>query len=320
MNNKSGAFQLEKSVPGTFLMQGALGGVLGGYVAALIGAIAWRKTDFVRTLELTNLTVFTGAIIGVIKATLMWAVVRLTGIQYRAFTRVAVTSILASLIIAVLGRQFDFDENFLPGCLIWSLSVGIPVALLVGSRVKPWEVFTFGSIAGATVNKQSPASNILRTLLTLPLRFMSIGAIALLLLYATPKIEVYDIDRILLVTLFLTVLLFYPLFSAYLTFRSPGKIALFVLGLVSNFPVILLSVACYRDYLRNPRSGEPLFNLLVCSSFIVAWTIFLVARLSAKTNPAPSLNIVDRKSIAYAKNLDHECLGSRFTEWQQRVA
>jgi len=320
MNNKSGAFQLEKSVPGTFLMQGALGGLLGGYVAALIGAIAWRKTDFVRTLELTNLTVFTGAIIGVIKATLMWAVVRLTGIQYRAFTRVAVTSILASLIIAVLGRQFDFDENFLPGCLIWSLSVGIPVALLVGSRVKPWEVFTFGSIAGATVNKQSPASNILRTLLTLPLRFMSIGAIALLLLYATPKIEVYDIDRILLVTLFLTVLLFYPLFSAYLTFRSPGKIALFVLGLVSNFPVILLSVACYRDYLRNPRSGEPLFNLLVCSSFIVAWTIFLVARLSAKTNPAPSLNIVDRKSIAYAKNLDHECLGSRFTEWQQRVA
>jgi len=320
MNNKSGAFQLEKSVPGTFLMQGALGGVLGGYVAALIGAIAWRKTDFVRTLELTNLTVFTGAIIGVIKATLMWAVVRLTGIQYRAFTRVAATSILASLIIAVLGRQFDFDENFLPGCLIWSLSVGIPVALLVGSRVKPWEVFTFGSIAGATVNKQSPASNILRTLLTLPLRFMSIGAIALLLLYATPKIEVYDIDRILLVTLFLTVLLFYPLFSAYLTFRSPGKIALFVLGLVSNFPVILLSVACYRDYLRNPRSGEPLFNLLVCSSFIVAWTIFLVARLSAKTNPAPSLNIVDRKSIAYAKNLDHECLGSRFTEWQQRVA
>ena len=320
MNNKSGAFQLEKSVPGTFLMQGALGGVLGGYVAALIGAIAWRKTDFVRTLGLTNLTVFTGAIFGVIKATLMWGVVRLTGIQYRAFTRVAATSILAFLIIAALGWQFDFDENFLPGCLIWSLSVGIPVALLVGSRVKPWEVFTFGSIAGATVNKQSPASNILRTLLTLPLRFMSIGAIALLLLYATPKIEVYDIDRILLVTLFLTVLLFYPLFSAYLTFRSPGKIALFVLGLVSNFPVILLSVACYRDYLRNPRSGEPLFNLVVCSSFIVAWAIFLVARLSAKTSPAPSLKIVDRKSIEYAKNLDHECLGSRFADWRERVA
>jgi len=320
MNNKPRAFQLEKSVPGTFLMQGALGGVLGGYVGALIGAIAWRETDFAGTLELTNLTVFYGAFIGVIKATLMWGVVRVTGIQYRAFTRVAASSILASLIIAALGWQFDFDEDFLPGCLIGSLSVGIPVALLVGSRVKPWEIFTFGSIAGATLNKQSTAGNIFRTLLTLPLRFMSIGAIALLLLFATPKIEVYDIDRLLLVTLFLTILLFYPLFSAYLTFRSPGKIALFVLGVLSNFPVILLGVACYRDYVRSPRWGEPLVNVVVCSSFIAAWAIFLVARLSAKTTAPPSLHIVDRKSIEYAKNLDHECLGSRFADWRERVA
>lgn len=207
MNSKPGAFQLEKTVPGTFLMQGGLGGVLGGYVAALIGVIVWRETDLVRMLWLLNATVLYGAIIGVIKATVMWGVVRLTGIQHRAITRVATTIILACLIVAALGWQFDLDEDFLPGCLVASLSVGIPVALLVGSRLKPWETFTFGSFVGA-----------------------------------------------------------------------PGSI--------SN---------------RLPA-------------------IFLVARLSAKTHPAPSLNIVDRKSIEYAKNVDHDCLGSRFADWQERVA
>jgi len=321
MNNKPGAFQLEKSVPGTFLMQGALGGVLGGYVAALIAAIAWNEDNFVMTLDLTSLAVFTGGIIGVSKATLMWGVVRLTGIKYRAVTRVASTSILASLFVAVVGRQLEFDEKFVRGSLVWALSVGIPVALLVGSKVKPWELFTFGSIATGEVGHRSGSRSILATLGTLPLRFLGIFAPALLLLYFTRGFaRAHDIDDVLALILVVSVACFYPLFSTYLTFRSPRKIVLFVLGVIINFPMILVWVIAFRLYLQ-PRPHEVVFiNVVISSSFLVAWLIFLIVRLGVKLSPVPSLSISSNKSIADAPNLDNQCLGSRFTEWQQRVA
>ncbi|HEY0726324.1 MAG TPA: hypothetical protein VGD41_20565, partial [Pyrinomonadaceae bacterium] len=91
MYRKQVAFQLERTVPGTFLMQGLLGGVLGGFVAAYIAALAWKEENFVMTLDLVSLAVFTGGIVGIIKATIMRGVVYLIGIQYRALTRVAAT-------------------------------------------------------------------------------------------------------------------------------------------------------------------------------------------------------------------------------------
>ena len=312
--NTSVSFQLEKSVPGTFLMQGALGGVLGGYVAALIAAIAWRG-DFAMNLNLTSIAIATGTIIGVIKATVMWGVVRWTGIQYRALTRVTVTAILAFLSITTIGRQINFDEKFLRGALIWSLSVGIPVALLVGSRVKPWKLFTFGSVASGTVDQRSVLRNDLATLGTLPLRFMSIAAIALLLLYLSPLFtKAYNFDEVLALTLLVNVVGLYPLFSAYVTFRTPQKLVLFLLGVILNFPLILISVISVRKFFRHRWSEEPLVIVVICGLFVVAWVIFLIARLSVRTSSG-SLNINNQKP-----SVDHECLGSRFAEWQQRVA
>jgi|GEM_PF-2305386 len=321
MYRKQGAFQLEKTVPGTFLMQGLLGGVLGGFIAALAATIAWGEDKFLMTLDLTSLAVFTGGSIGMIKATLMWGVVRLTGIQYRAVTRVAATTILAFVSIAVIGRQVDFDGGFLRGCLIWTLSVGISVALLVGSRVKPWKLFTFGSIAAGDVDQRSRLRKIVATLGTLPLRFGSIVAIALLLLYAAEFTRETTIDNVLAISFYLSVALFYPLFSAYVSFRSPRKIVLFGLGVVINIPMILLTVLGFRAYLERPQYGEQAFLFaMIFSSFLGAWVIFLIARLGAKLSPASSLSITSNKSIAAAPNLDHQCLGSRFSEWQHHAA
>jgi len=319
MNSKPGSFQLENSVPGTFLMQGALGGMLGGYVAALIAAIAWRG-DFAMNLNLTPVAISMGAIIGVIKATVMWVVVRWTGIQYRALTRVIVTVILAFLSIAVIGRQIGVDEKFLRGTLIWSLSVGIPVALLVGSRVKPWKLFTFGSVASGAIDQRSVLRNDLAILGTLPLRFMSIIAIALLLLYlSTAFTKAYNFDEVLALALLLNVVGLYFLLSAYVTFRTPRKIVLFLLGVILNFPLILISVISVRKFFRHRWSEEPMVIVVICGLFVVAWVIFVIARLSVRTSSG-SLNINNQKPVERVSNLDHECLGSRFAEWQQRVA
>ena len=321
MYRKHVAFQLEKTVPGTFLMQGLLGGVMGGFVAAIIAAMAWKEDSFVMTLDLASLALFTGGIVGMIKATLMRGLVLLTGIQYRASTRVTATIILAFLSFVVAGRQANFEDTFLRGCLIWALAVGIPVALLVGSRVKPWELFTFGSMAAGEVDQRSGSRSVLATLGTLPLRFLSITASALLALYGASKFTaVHNLDEVLLVTLFLSTVGFYPLFSAYISFRSPRKIVLFVLGVVINFPITLLGLLAFREYLKGRPSTEPFMFTVLFGSFILAWVIFLIARLSAKLSPAPSLSISSNKSIAAAPNMGHECLGSRFAEWQQRVA
>ena len=190
MYRKHVAFQLERTVPGTFLMQGLLGGALGGFVAAVTAAIALKENIYLMTLDLAALAVFTGGIVGIIKATLMWGLVHLTGIQYRAITRVTVTCILTFLGVAVAGRQINFDNGLLRDCLIWALSVGMPVALLVGSRVKPWQLFTFGSVATGEVDQRSGSRSILATLGTLPLRLLSIAAPALLALERT-----FHVDR-----------------------------------------------------------------------------------------------------------------------------
>jgi len=313
-------FQVEKTVPGTFLMQGLLGGMLGGFFAALIAIIAWNEDNFWGALNLGIAGVCTGAIVGVIKSILIWGVYRLTDTRLTAVARVSGTTIVTALFIALLGRQFNFDESFLPGCLVWALSVGIPVALLVGSSVKPWELFTFGSIAAEDdLDERSGSRSILRTLCTFPLRFLSIGTLAISLLYvALEARNVHFPGEIPGAFLCFFIVGVYPLFSAYVTFRSPRKTVLIACGVIFNIPVALVGLFSYGAYDKAHWLGElPLIISAYCGCYLIAWLIFLVARLSLKVN-APSLNI--NKSIAAAPNLGHHCLGSRFVEWEQRVA
>jgi hypothetical protein len=158
MYRKQVPFQLEKTVPGAFLTQGLLGGVLGGFVAAVVGAIVWGINDLGSALQLLYLAVFISGITSVIKATVIWGLYRLTGFQMRAVARLAVASIGSSLFVAFLAL-LEFEGKFLSGCLIWLLFVGTPVALLVGSRVKPWAIFTFGGVTARKVNQRSSLSN-----------------------------------------------------------------------------------------------------------------------------------------------------------------
>lgn len=320
MYRKQVAFQLERTVPGTFLMQGLLGGALGGFVATIVAEFAWDPTDFWQELGFAIIAIFISGITGVIKAAFMWGVYRLADIQLRATARVAVTWSVSALFVGLLGF-IGFEGKFLSGCSVWLAVVGTPVALLVGSRVKPWEIFTFGSIAAGEVDQRSGSKSVLATLGTLPLRFLSITASAGLALYfASLYTKVYDFNGVLRVTLFLSVAGFYPLFSAYVTFRSPRKIILFVLALVMNFPITLVFVSLVRLCLGTFADESVFVTTAISGSFILAWGIFLIARLGAKLRPAPSLSITSNKSIAAAPNLDHQCLGSRFSAWQHHAA
>jgi hypothetical protein len=145
------SFQLEEILPGAFLLQGLAGGALSGFAFVVIPGLWSVGGNFISTLFVTLFFMCITGIIGLIEAVIIWGVYRFFGFDMRATTRLAVASVVTPLSVAFYGRQFEYLESDLNRLLIWALSIGLPVALLVGSHVKPWALFTFGSIA-ANVN------------------------------------------------------------------------------------------------------------------------------------------------------------------------
>jgi hypothetical protein len=87
----------------------------------------------------------------------------------------------------------------------------------------------------------------------------------------------------------------YPAFSAFVTFRSPRKVVLTALGVIFNTPIALIGLFSYANYDKANWLGElPLIISEWCGSFVIAWMIFLIARLTVKiqgerTCESPSL-------------------------------
>ena len=311
MSTKS--FQLEETFPGTFLLQGWFGGVLAGFVYTVAICLWDKHVRFFDALICLPFVIPYACMLGVTKSTLMWAPYRFARFQPRALTRVALTSIATGVFAFVTGRLLYSDEpnNWVPWIATLLLG-GLPTAILVGSNVKPWELFTFGSIAGERIR------SVWGTLGTLPLRLLSIFALALWILYLACQRETqWSLDLIL----FFVLPAIYLVISAAVTFRSPRKQILFVIGMCANIPVSIVPFFWHAVGPEALREHEiSLVIMATCGMFLIAWTIFLVARLTVRTQrkvPLTNLNEVLLKSL---RERDHDCLGSRFLEWRERAA
>src|ERR1051326_7977318 len=111
MNPQRGSFQLEKTVPGAFLLQGLTGGALGAfiYLTLLCLRIGADESNSERVGMLLLFIVvcmcLVGGTLGVIKATIMWGVYRVTGFQMTVLARVAMTLLIGILFIAIVSDQ-----------------------------------------------------------------------------------------------------------------------------------------------------------------------------------------------------------------------
>lgn len=322
-------FQLEQTVPGTFFFQGLAGGLLAGFLI-IVGFTLWDDHPHRDWLMiLTPFYMIMVSIIGVVQATLIWGTYRLTRIQLRVPARVAITIFCIGLVAFLIAlKQENVNEtNFAIGVGITFLAF-LPVALLVGSSIKPWELFTFGSITNGKNAKRSGSRSVLATLGTLPLRFMSIFALFFWILtnacereqtnvyddrwgvaYAFPEIDIS-------MALVLGIPVFYLLFSLYLSFRSPRKIVLLISGLAINIPLVFIAFYPYVIYIEGNWWSEAFFMIQrSCTWFLIAWGLFLASRLSVRLN-----NIVEGDPVnqlqSELRNQNHHCLGSRFLEWQ----
>ena len=313
MNTQGGSFQLEKTVPGTFLLQGIMGGALGIFIWSVL-TLLYRGVTSTPNEHVDSILLFLplfmfaiGGTYGLIKATIIWGIYHVTGMQMPAVARIGLTTIGVGL-LAVWSNSsssFTFDSALVICVSIVWLSA-LPSALLIGSRVNPWELFTFGSIA---VNgSRSRSKSVSATLATLPLRFLSlVGLWAWVVTFAC--YWSWTQENMLRFVLFFLIPASYLFLSLYLTFRSPSRKILFAVGFLMNVPVAFLGLVTYWSY---PRlywffGNGPLILFGICCAFLLAWTLFVIARFTATFTPR-------------VNEPEHHCLGSRFLEWYEHAA
>jgi hypothetical protein len=313
MRTRNLSFQLEKKLPGIFLLQGCFGGMAGGLVYTAAICLSVPRFEFMDAVVIAAYLVIAGSVAGLCKSIIMWAPYILTKVQIRPTARVLITSIGSGVVALLLALKFGYGFERPNDTAKWVLALiagGLPTAILVGSRVKPWELFTFGSIAvgDSLTGGRVGSKSVLATLATLPLRLLSLLCLALWILAGACE---YDPNQgVIGPAIVFFIPFIYLLYTAYVTFKSPHRVLLLVSCIALNLPVGLIT--CYA-YIIAP--GSYLFTEAlpyVCgigSAFLIAWAIFLVARLNV---PIP-------KIIANSDS-DHHCLGSRFMEWQENHA
>ena len=327
MNTKRPSFQLEQTVPGAFLLQGFLGGALGLFLYVVLVSLNKEADENVsnnigHTLLFTPIYMLCGGMLGVIKATIMWGIRRVTGLNMPAFARVVMTTVAIGLVAVLVKLQLPPDDSrAFAITLVIGWLTALPTALLVGSGVKPWELFTFGSIAVS--NGRSGSRSVWATLGTLPLRFVSLIALgAWIVTFACHWSQ--NQRRMPEVLFFFSIPASYLCLSAYFTFRSPHKASLFVIGLTMNVPIALLALLCYMNYQQMHRSDE-LYSAGICGTFLFAWILLLLARVTVRAQVVSPHNMSPLKisSPAFTPRIaesEHRCLGSRFLEWHEHAA
>ena len=313
MNTK--AFQLEETVPGTFILQGLLGGVISGFIWVLAITLSTEKPEFHETLGLAPCVMFAVAVLGASKALITRGIQALTGIQMRAGVRVALLINTVGLIVILLSQRTEFRNKEFAGWVLIALLSSLPTALLIGSNVKPWELFTFGSIA--VKRHRLGSKSIWRTLATLPLRFLSMLALAVWILFvACWRVEVPFID----IAVTFSVPAIYLFYTAYMTFRSPRKIIVLISGVVMSLPFALTAFWAYWGYFTFAPEKDLLIIGGIASACVVVWALFIIARMSLRTTYVLPVSVLNELLSRRANDPAHHCLGSRFLEWQQRIA
>jgi len=304
MRTANRSFQLEETVPGVFLLQGWFGGVLAAFVYVVAMTVWDESIKFDMALIIGAYLLIVTTIFGVIKATIVWAPYRLVKVQPRHTVRIIVASLATGLFAFATGYGFGTRRpNDMAAWMITLLLGGLPTAILIGSSVKPWELFTFGSIGG------EKRRSVLGTLGTLPLRLMSLFCLALWILFYLSQHLKWTVGNVAI----LLVPIAYLSFSAYVTFSSPGKTVLLASGLIVNLVIACFSILAYMNHPYADAVPTSLRSLSeIWAVFLIAWGVFLVARLSARTHRT---SMISAELVRAHNKRDHECLGSRFFEW-----
>ena len=321
MRTKSLPFQLEQNTAGAFVLQGFVGGMLTGFLFIIAVMIALpHPTNILVVIYVFPMMGITG-VLGLIKSLPLGATYHVLGIRMRAPVRMAASTISLTLFASYFSyTQFDDDPWLLPTIAGWCFLISLPTALLVGSRVRPWDIFTYWRVTFRKhgIKERLASSGILAIGGVLPLRLLSLGALVTWIAVTAASWPIGEKEFSVRVLLYVVPITYFAV-SAYLTFSSPSQYVLLAIGLLVNIPISYLSLFGYTIFPEGYWEHETPTNLgIAYTIFISAWVAFVTTRFIVEPkdfvaeNASVTLEVGDKQH--------HDCLGSRFLEWREHAA
>ncbi len=322
MITKRVSYQSKEPGIGTYIFQGFAGGMLVGYLLMLLVLIGWPSpVNFVVMLYVC-VPMFVVGGLGTIKAIPFWALNRFLGFRLPVLARIISGGFLpTSLWLFLLIREGKASDETLLISTGAVFLLSLPTSLLIGSRVRPWEFFTYGSMVFREngIYRRHTVTDAPVILGGLMLRIIATGGLLLSVLVVACGRELIGKD-IWKDFIFYYFPMFYFALSVYLTFRSPRKSVLLILGVILNVPLGLPLYLGSKFFIEIGWQAEDSTALfLVCTIFLAAWTGFIATQLSV-TSKKDLLTDISHATHAMTQERDpgHQCLGSRFADWQER--
>ena len=199
---------------------------------------------------------------------------------------------------------------------------GIPTAFLVGSKIRPWKVFTFGTVIinqGQSTSRKT-SSNVLALLGSLPLRLLNIHLLILtILIEATLWREGYrdfkwERNQLIAVAIAIFIIC-YLIAGIYLSYRTPSTSVLVTLVILFNTPTIGLAISFYSIWIRGIWGPGFLGGAIILTGYVMLWALCLASRIWAARLIRRQI-LLDQLAVVN----EHHCLGKRMAFWQQECA
>ena len=321
MRTKSLPFQLEQTTRGAFLLQGLGGGMVMGFVGTLLSMFAFPGNLNFFLLFYVPQIMGVGGVIGLIAATLLWAIYRFTRLPMRLPVRISVSTFASTLLVSFVGYLLEARDPWLLAIFAgWSFVLSLPVALFVGSQLRPWEIFTYWRVTfwQNGIKERLSSSGILAIGGVLPLRLLSLSVFGCWTLFSAAIWSVDKTDVTDAITLMLGPIIYLAM-SAYLTFSSPGKFVLLAIGLFINLPISYLVFFGHTIFPEYWKWEVPTILAIADTIFLSAWVAFVATRFIVNARHfLPEVRASSNSRVD--TNQEHHCLGSRFLEWREHAA
>ena len=282
---------------GRFMLQGIVGGIVAAMALVLFFVVPGRLDRFM-VVFWAAIPLVIGGFLGATKAIPFWALNCFRKTPLPIIARIIIGGVgstsLWVFILILEGGASNLTVVINAGAVFL---LSLPTSLLIGSRVRVGKCFAFG-IGG------------------LPLRLMSTIALLFCVLACAAAWRLLGVD-VQQDIMFRYFPLVYFSLSLYLTIKPPHKTVLLIAALSLNTPLgfaLTLSDEFQKDH--GWYSGEATALRILCVALLIAWAIFIP---TAKKRLRIDIPLV-RTAIPYECDPAHQCLGSRFAEWQQRAA
>ncbi|HKY44977.1 MAG TPA: hypothetical protein VJM50_17935 [Pyrinomonadaceae bacterium] len=321
MRTKSLPFQLEQKHGGAFAVQGLAGGMLLGFILTVALLIANpHPTNLLIVFYIYPIMVFTG-VFGLIKSIPFGFMYHVLGIRTRVPMRIFLSTISLTLFASYFAyERYDDDPWLLAMIGGWCFLISLPTALLVGSRVRPWEILNYWRVTFRKngIKERLRSSGILALGGVLPLRLLSLGALGIWIVATAGSWPLGEKDLTERVLVYVVPIAYLGV-SAYLTFSSPSQFVLLAIGLVLNLPITYIALFGYNIFPEVYWQHETRTYLAIADTlFISAWTAFVATRFIVQ--PEDFLPEGARACPKVNNQNHHDCLGSRFLEWREHAA